>query len=161
MPQTPCPSSLGYAFFSIANFAGKSNLKYLTLDGCDPISSGYTNGAIPGFGSTVSLATTANGGYGAWSILRMITGGAIGGDLSAYINQVRGTDSGGDFVSADTINVFRSHRQVGPYAPHNGNLTSQDSGADAGGAVYPNNAEQAWALRSSISANRLDYVTAE
>jgi hypothetical protein len=36
------PSILGYAFWSIGSFGGKSNIKWLTLDGSDPLLPGYS-----------------------------------------------------------------------------------------------------------------------
>jgi len=46
----PAQSILGYAFWSLGSFGGKANIKYLKLDGEDPLFTGYSvhNGAFPG-----------------------------------------------------------------------------------------------------------------
>ena len=43
------PDSIGYAFWSLGTFGGKTNLKYLAVDGVDPIQADYSvnNGASP------------------------------------------------------------------------------------------------------------------
>jgi hypothetical protein len=43
------PDSIGYAFWSLGTFGGKTNLKYLTVDGVDPIQTSYSanSGASP------------------------------------------------------------------------------------------------------------------
>jgi ABC-type phosphate transport system substrate-binding protein len=83
--STNNPDSLGYAFWSLGTFGGKTGLKYLTLDGVDPIFPAYTNGVIPnctGFfnttpafsctGSVPSLSNTALGNYRVWSVVRAV-----------------------------------------------------------------------------------------
>ncbi len=92
--------SIGYAFFSyealngkniagggnIVNSAGVPQVKYLTLDGYDPILASYGTGAIPVCGSLTSpnfscppatpgstFPNLRNGNYSAWSEYRVIT----------------------------------------------------------------------------------------
>ena len=87
------PDSIGYAFWSLGTFGGKPNLRFLTLDGVDPLYSGYTvaaggtNGLFPTCSGAFNLGTFAcppgtvlpnfaniiNGGYRVWSVLRAIT----------------------------------------------------------------------------------------
>jgi hypothetical protein len=79
------PNSLGYAFFGLGTFGGKANIKYMTLDGVDPINAIYSGGAFPNctgffnttpaFSCTGALPTFANvaaGNYRTWSVLRAV-----------------------------------------------------------------------------------------
>jgi ABC-type phosphate transport system substrate-binding protein len=83
--STNNPNSIGYAFWSLGTFGGKTGLKYLALDGVDPIGATYTNGVIPnctGFfnttpafsctGTLPSLTNVALGNYRVWSTLRAV-----------------------------------------------------------------------------------------
>jgi len=87
---TGVTDGVGYAFWGMGSFIGKTGIKYLTLDGVDPLyATNQTLGAFPsscsGVGtSTISctysggtwplptFANIVNGGYRAWSILRAI-----------------------------------------------------------------------------------------
>ncbi len=75
------PNSIGYAFWSFANFGGKTNVRYLKLDGIDPLSLASFNGAFPtctgtantGSGLTctaVPFTDMKNGNYRNWNVLR-------------------------------------------------------------------------------------------
>jgi hypothetical protein len=79
------PNSIGYAFYGLGTFGGKANVKYLTVDGVDPINTIYTNGAFPnctGFfnaapafscvGALPNYAGVASGNYRIWSVLRAV-----------------------------------------------------------------------------------------
>jgi hypothetical protein len=79
------PNSLGYAFFGLGTFGGKANIKYMTLDGVDPINATYSGGTFPNctgffnttpaFSCTGALPTFANvaaGNYRTWSVLRAV-----------------------------------------------------------------------------------------
>ncbi len=84
------PDAIGYAFWGLPSFKGKTSIKYLTLDGVDPLYANYPTGgqfpsACTGIG-TSSIACTysggtwplptfaniVNGGYRVWSILRAV-----------------------------------------------------------------------------------------
>jgi hypothetical protein len=88
-PPATCPAApnaVGYAFWTFSTFAGsapETNLRYLRVDGVDPIASSYTNGVFPGgTGSQwaacpplpchVPFTNLINGGYRIWNIIRMI-----------------------------------------------------------------------------------------
>jgi hypothetical protein len=74
------PNAIGYAFWSYANFGGKTNVHYLKLDGIDPLSLASFTGAFPACSGTAnagSLSCTAvpftdlqKGNYRNWNILR-------------------------------------------------------------------------------------------
>ena len=79
------PDSLGYAFFGLGTFGGKTNIKYMTLDGVDPLYATYSGGAFPNctgffnstpaFSCTGALPTFANvaaGNYRTWSVIRAV-----------------------------------------------------------------------------------------
>ena len=79
------PNSLGYSFWGVGSFGGKTNIKYLTVDGVDPLYASYSGGAFPtctGFfnstpafsctGSLPSLVNVLNGNYRVWSTIRAV-----------------------------------------------------------------------------------------
>jgi hypothetical protein len=80
------PNGLGYAFYSLGTFSGIPSLKYLTIDGVDPLytnpsggsfpnCSGFVN-STPGFscsGAIPNFANVAGGNYRIWAVLRAIT----------------------------------------------------------------------------------------
>jgi hypothetical protein len=79
------PNAIGYAFWNFSNFTSKPNLKYLTLDGNDPLGpvvGGYT-GVFPacsGFANLgtlscpqLSFASIKEGAYRNWNVMRAIT----------------------------------------------------------------------------------------
>jgi hypothetical protein len=79
------PDSLGYAFWSTANFAAatSTNVKYLTVDGADPLydpsGSSYSTikGQVPtatnGYLTNVTFTNLQDGTYPIWSLLRLVT----------------------------------------------------------------------------------------
>jgi hypothetical protein len=95
-PTPPVGAVLGYAFWSTANFSGiyggrtnyKTNARYLTVDGVDPLLTGYGEtpishilpGVIPTPGNgglaDVTLTNVADGSYPIWSFLRLVCIGA-------------------------------------------------------------------------------------
>jgi ABC-type phosphate transport system substrate-binding protein len=80
------PNSIGYAFWGLGTFGGKANIKYMTLDGVDPIYPSYaTNGGnfptcsgafnLGTFSCTGALPTfdnVKNGNYRVWSTIRAV-----------------------------------------------------------------------------------------
>jgi hypothetical protein len=154
---TSVQDSIGYAFWSAANFAGKSNIKYLTVDGVDPILDTYSNGTIPQSGNgllpSVTLSHVKDGSYGIWSMLRLVSTSSAAQTVAQTIASAeQGMVSFGsgatqpDFVPASQLNVFRGH-----YAPagvnfNSGNVASTgacgkaEAGGDVGGVVFTNQA---------------------
>jgi hypothetical protein len=170
--------AIGYAFFSYGNvnpLAGPSGVgRYVTLDGSDPFNAGYGaysfdgNSYAPGQlplctapctqAAGASFPNVRNGGYPAWSLLRLVTD-ASGANLSnaqalvaAAQNEVNNTVADFvPFVCTDThglctgepgLQVFRSHfTPTGVSgAPHNG-VVKNEAGGDVGGAVFVRQAD--------------------
>jgi hypothetical protein len=127
--------SLGYAFWGVYNYlsTNSANVKYLTLDGVDPIQQVWTDGSLPTPGTeaegNVTFAHVKDGSYPDWSILRMVTS-TVSTSACNVINDV--ATAGGstcntllgnlvseeqsqlnpdlpDFVKADELQVVRSH----------------------------------------------------
>jgi hypothetical protein len=131
--------SLGYAFWGFSNFQGKAagaggNLKYLTVDGVDPLYSGPASnpggaGSLPqctlsggtiGVGScpVLTFPNIVNGGYQMWSVLRMVydpTDPTVYALAMLHYAQAAAAITLSDFVPAKTpagatnLQVFRSH----------------------------------------------------
>lgn len=63
--STNNPDSIGYAFWSLGTFGGKTNIKYVTVDGTDPLYPNYSTnaGSLPtctGFFNTNTFSCTGN-----------------------------------------------------------------------------------------------------
>ena len=129
-------NSLGYGFWSAANFAsfsGVTSAAYYTVDGVDPLASG---GVIPTTSSelaSVLLTTTADGQYPIWSMLRLVNVGATQNSNVAALSssaQSFSNPSHPDFVPLGSMEVVRSH-----FAPPAQSLTaSNGSGSSAFGS---------------------------
>lgn len=142
-------NSLAYFFYSSGNITsagGSGVVKYLTVDGVDPLYASYSNGdpsAAPTFDHI------QDGSYPAWSILRMITPTAPSGDLQTLLNSLDSTTASG-YVPSSALQIFRSHRTTAdvPVASNGNNQDlggDPEEGADAGGAVFSVNADRNYA----------------
>jgi hypothetical protein len=154
--------SIGYAYWGVANFKSATYgsgtpgaLKYLTVDGVDPLFASYSNGEIPTAGNgllaNVTLQNVANGSYPIWSELRFISTSSAGltaaQTLAGYA-QAESTTPGGaqpDFITAPNLNVIHAHFALpfvsdaypaseGPRVCGSGS-GSIEGGGDAGGIV--------------------------
>jgi hypothetical protein len=157
-------ASLGYGFWSVANYKGYTSAaapfaRYVTVDGVDPLLNASTpystyNGTLPLAGTAeianVNLANVANGSYPIWSLLRLVNTGstplaAVTSLATASQNFVpSGTTSGRpDFVQATSLSVLRSHfiPPAGAGEPttasngHGSDTSSACSATEAGGDV--------------------------
>jgi hypothetical protein len=143
--------SLGYAFWSAANFknASAGTAKYLTVDGIDPIQETWTDGLVPTTGNyllgDVSMAHVKDGSYPIWSILRFVSdpsgpGYTVATNLAtAAANFLSPFQP--DFVPLSQLGVVRSHfAPPGVTFPGNGGVPSNGvspgcSTTEAGGDV--------------------------
>jgi hypothetical protein len=118
---------LGYGFWSAANFAGfagKTTTKYYDVDGIDPLGASGTIPTTSAQLANVSLATTADGQYPIWSMLRLVNVGATQNTAVAALSlsaQDFVTAAHRDFVPADQMSVVRSH-----FAPPTVTVTASD-----------------------------------
>ncbi|AEU37434.1 hypothetical protein [Granulicella mallensis] len=130
-------NSLGYGFWSAANFTGFSAVattaKYYSVDGVDPLGASGTIPTTPAELANVSLATTADGQYPIWSMLRLVNVGttqnitvaALAASAQDYSVAVHL-----DFVPLANMLVVRSH-----FTPPGQTLTaSNGSGSTAYGS---------------------------
>jgi hypothetical protein len=150
------PDALGYAFWGLSNFAGKANIKYLSVDGIEPLySSTAANPNGPGVPPTcspscplLSFPNVVNGSYPVWSYYRMMYDGFDTTNLATamvtYAQRASDPVLGiyTDMVPAPLMQVFRSHygqvvRDSGiAYGPNNGfKMNVPETGGDAGGAI--------------------------
>ena len=141
-------NSLGYAFWSFPNFAvttknpNTGNLRYLTVDGADPLFDNYSVAGNEGNlqpGSTPTFRNIKNGGYPIWSILRAVTESSEPAGVATILKNL----PVGDFVPFTSLEVFRSyHATPDAPTPSNGNVDpGLAAGGDVGGAVFPINAD--------------------
>jgi hypothetical protein len=159
--------SIGYAFWSASNFssATSSNMKYLTVDGVDPIQTTYSNGVVPtGSGlSNVTLQNVYNGSYPIWTELRFVsftgnTAATTAAQSLSTLTQAQSTisctnnvctNSGSypDFIPAGSLNVFHGHFAPAGVTFNSGNVPSDgtrvcgpnaspEDGGDVGGLVF-------------------------
>jgi len=161
--------SLGYAFWSFGNFAASgtvnpANLKYLTVDGVDPLASTYSTGALPQCPNPITAPNfctgvlvpvgqqpfphIADGTYPIWAELQMVTlvppypqatlaQALLAGSQSEVVNKVP------DYIPASALNVFRAHwtQSYAGISPRNGHCLNGAGGAltgsQMGGAIFP------------------------
>ncbi len=167
--------SLGYAFWSAANFSGATaaNDKYLTVDGVDPIQEVWVDGLVPTSGNNllgdVTLAHVKDGSYPIWSIVRMVTDTSGTGLTSAQslvadaVNFLSPTQP--DFVPVSALGIVRSHFAppgVTFPSPNSGGLATTDTpcngtaagcaeaGGDVGGLVYSKQADGDYNLDNGV-----------
>jgi hypothetical protein len=153
--------SLGYSFWGFSSFNGVNvNLKYLTVNGVDPLYSGPAEnpgglGALPQCPATPCLlpfTNIKNGSYPIWSKYRAVYDNADALNLApnlVTLAQAASTAIYSDFVPASALNVFRSHfAQVvtttgGGYPANNGIVAGvPETGGDMGGQVLTIQSEQ-------------------
>lgn len=111
---TAATDSLGYFFWSAGNGAGLTNVKYLTVNGIDPLQDTYTGGVIPGNGgvplTNVTFKWLNQGDYPIWSALRIVSASPapIGvTDLVAAVQTLSSTQN--DFIPLANLKVWHSH----------------------------------------------------
>jgi hypothetical protein len=154
------PDSLGYAFWSAANFAPSSTVdaqhaKYLTVDGVDPIQEVWEDGLVPqqanGQLGNVTLSHVKDGSYPIWSILRIVS------DNGTTLTSVQALVAGAakflsptqpDFVPLASLGVTRSHFSPPnvlypgcaslpcPLTAASNAAAGTEHGGDVGGIVY-------------------------
>jgi hypothetical protein len=156
--------ALGYAFWSVGNLAGQSpNIRYLQVDGVDPINLSYVDGTLPTCTAPcpgiVSFANVASGDYPVWSTLRLVshvptpTGvkALIAGAQSQVLNTIP------DFLPLSAMGVLRSHyKQSGIFGANGsgGACTFAETGGDVGGAVISIQGDQDYCAATGNKGGR-------
>ncbi len=143
--------ALGYAFWSVGNFTAQANMRYLTVDGVEPLQDNYTGGSLTR--AFVTFRNIRNGSYPLWNILRVVEPQNAPNTITNIVIQAENENSGTNYVTFNTLRVFRS-RHVTPYTPgaaSNGITADANGGAtivpvgisgepgvggDVGGAVF-------------------------
>ncbi|SPE25572.1 conserved exported hypothetical protein [Acidobacteriia bacterium SbA2] len=162
--------ALGYAFWSSGNFATSTaynvaNLKYLTVDGVDPLFPTYTNGTIPNAGNgllpSVTLTHVTDGSYPIWSEIRFVAfapGAAAATQLASWAQTQVSFGAGAtapDFVIAPNLNVFHAHFSR-PFINFNATNTPSDGPRVCGSGSNPEDGGDAGGLVMSLQAGA-DY----
>ena len=178
------PNSLGYGFWSVANFKGFTSsaaphAKYLTIDGVDPLLNSKTtySGVIPVTGTTeladVDLHTTAQGNYPIWSLLRLVNAGTTAPAAVTELATAAGdfvsfgtSTSRPDFITPANLKVVRSHfvppAGAGePTSAANGHVglsnsacTAPEKGGDVGGVVYALTTDSSYCSTNKVTTGQ-------
>jgi hypothetical protein len=163
--QAASTDTLGYAFWSAANFNGDTNIKYLTVNGVDPLldsygqSGGvsYTPGVLPQSGGTggtppltaVSFKNLNGGDYPVWSAIRLIGRPSDPGVSALLASLATINPTQHDYIPLSNLKVWHAHFPIygvvggqadGPTLGTAGDLCSggaAEVGGDAGGANLP------------------------
>jgi len=111
--------SIGFELWGAENFAGTSNIKYVSVDGVDPLFNTYSNGTIPQSGNgllpNITLAHVADGTYPIWNEERLISSPASAGVAATFAAYTQSQLSFGpgatrpDFIPDSQLNVFHMH----------------------------------------------------
>jgi hypothetical protein len=134
--------SIGYAFFSYGDWAtAGTKVRYLTVNGVDPLYATYAGGLLPTCTSTgcpgsVTFPHVADGSYPLWATLEVVTGKTIPAGVTALVNAaIAESASVPEFIPVSQLNVFRDHYTQSGIAGANGHKTTTETGGSMGGAI--------------------------
>ncbi|SPE25571.1 conserved exported hypothetical protein [Acidobacteriia bacterium SbA2] len=125
--------SIGFEFWSAENFAGVSNVKYVTVDAIDPLQNAYVDGTIPQGAAlaNVTLSHVADGTYPLWNEERLISyaaGAPAAATFAAYTQAQLSFGPGAtrpDFIPDAQLNIFHMH-----FAPVGIDFNATDTASD-------------------------------
>jgi hypothetical protein len=156
--------ALGYAFWSVGNLGGQSpNIRYLQVDGVDPINLSYVDGTLPTCTAPcpgiVSFANVSSGDYPVWSTLRLVTFKKVPPGVTALITtaQDQVVNIYPDFLPLSAMGVLRSHyKQSGIFGANGsgGACTFAETGGDVGGAVISIQGDQDYCAATGNKSGR-------
>jgi hypothetical protein len=171
--------SLGYAFWSAANFSGATSetAKYLTVDGVDPIQEVWTDGTVPTASNNllgdVTMAHVKDGSYPIWSVQRFVSntgtaGATVAASLASAMVKFLGP-SQPDFVPLSQLAVVRSHFSppgvdylgctgTAPnYVcnPANGTGTTAENGGDVGGLIVSLQSDEDYNIDNGVQTGNV------
>ena len=157
--------ALGYAFWSVGNLAGQSpNIRYLSVDGVDPINLNYVDGTLPTCTAPcpgiVSFANVSSGSYPIWNTLRVVAHKPVPVGVTALIAtaQQQVVNIYPDFLPLSAMGVLRSHyfsEKIGPINGTGGACNVGESGGDVGGAVISIQGDQDYCAATGIKTGRV------
>jgi hypothetical protein len=161
--------SLGYAFWSQSNFSSATpgTLKYLSVDGVDPIQEVYSNGEIPTIKDdligNVTLSHVKDGSYPIWSNLRMVSAAAQQASLAQLLADAQSfvTPNYPDFVLVSQMQTVRSHFTPPGVSYPGGSPANGDPGAtaeaggDVGGLPYSYQADGQFNTDNGVSTGQV------
>jgi ABC-type phosphate transport system substrate-binding protein len=143
--------TIGYFFWSAKNGSALPNVKYVTVNGVDPIQDSYTGGVIPGNGgvplTNVTFKWLNLGDYPIWSALRLVSATPAPSGVTNLASAAQtAAATAADMIPLSKLNVWHSHYylpaiNIGVAANGNTVNTASDlcatgiveSGGDAGG----------------------------
>jgi len=135
--------AIGYAFFTFGDFAkAGTKLRYLTVNGVDPLFASYSGGAIPtcstsGCAGSVTFPHLADGSYPLWALLEVITGKTVPAGVTSIVNAAE-TEVANvpEWIPASQLLVFRDHYTQSAKTGANGYKSGTvESGGSMGGAI--------------------------
>jgi hypothetical protein len=156
---TDTDNRLGYFFWSAGNASGLTNVKYLTVNGVDPIQNSYSNGTLPGSGgpgdpglASVTFKNLNQGDYPIWSALRLVTRSPFTTAVNNLVSSLQTLNTTqNDMITLANLKIWHSHYSlpaigvntvangttINPATP--GDLCNStgalaEAGGDAGGA---------------------------
>lgn len=174
---------MGYFFWGAGNVSGLNNVKYLKVNGIDPIQdtyvnngglpgSGYTFGTgDPGIGAQITFSGIQSGDYSIWSILRLVgrPSSAAIARVQAGLNTIVTTQH--DFVTLANLKVWHSHFYINgigmtPAQAATGFTVNSandlctgstaEGGGDAGGSIIPIGANKDFCSDFSVTQGLLN-----
>ena len=183
-------NAIGYAFWSFATFnpAKYPNIKYLALDGVDPLFANYSgvtptcSGTAPAItcSTSVTFPNIQAGNYRNWSLLRVLIPSSVtyaGSFYQTFIQAAQDQASSkiADFVpflvnGVGNLKVFRSHYSLASVgigaSPLNGtNQTAigpypafYEQGGDMAGAVFPVQADVDYSADNGAGVQLVGYI---
>jgi hypothetical protein len=135
--------AIGYNFFTFGDFSSAgTKLRYLTVNGVDPLFASYSGGTLPtcsssGCAGTVTFPHIADGTYPLWGLLEVITAKKVPAGVTAIVNAAA-TEVANvpEWVPVSQLQVFRDHYTQSGKAGSNGYKTgSPEAGGSMGGAI--------------------------
>jgi hypothetical protein len=156
--------AIGYAFWSVGNLGGQSpNIRYLTVDGVDPINLSYVDGTLPTCTAPcpgiVTFANVASGNYPVWSVLRLVSHTPVPAGVTALVARAQSqvVNIYPDFLPVGAMGVLRSHyKQSGIFGANGsgGACTAFETGGDVGGAVLTIQGDQDYCAATGVKTGR-------
>lgn len=147
---TAADNRLGYFFWSAGNASAftATNGKYLTVNGVDPLTNGYTDGVFPGVDAShpltnVSFKYLNQGDYPIWSALRLVSKSPTPAGVTNLISAAQTLNTTQfDFITLANLKVWHSHYYLNAvnvnFAANGATLNSSGDLCGTAGALAEN-----------------------